>query len=116
MIAFAALLQWASIDAHHSLNLERDLVLEQPNGAPALTLKKGMQVTAVNQAPLDAILVQYYKMKLSPCSATMKKQTSEMTIVNDMYGIQLAEDCELSIYVEFRDLYTESPFSERTQN
>jgi hypothetical protein len=113
-MALAALLQWGALDVQQNLLLEQDLVLEQTQGAPGVTLPKGLKITLNDQYPLDQIRVQYYDLEISPCPASLKNQISDMTIINDNYGVELAKDCKIGMYVEFKDLYTDSPFSDLT--
>lgn len=103
--ALAGLIPWQSIELNQKLMLDVPIQLSEQ-----LTLKQNAKLIVTDLMPLDQINVMSFKMKITPCSSTLKTQTSDMVIVKDLYGFQLEKECELNVFLEFRDLQNPSLF------
>jgi hypothetical protein len=94
------------------IELNQKLVLNEPiTMSEKITLNQGTKLNVSDIIPLDQIRVLSYKMKISPCKAEMKTQTSDMVIIHDLYGAQLDQECVLNVFLEWIDLHQPSLFS-----
>lgn len=106
LAALSSPITWQEIDFNQKLLLNNALSLSEK-----VELKAGTQMKVADILPLDEIRVVAYKMKITPCKAFMKKETSDMIIVDDLYGAQLEKDCTLNVFSELSDLSKPSLFS-----
>lgn len=94
------------------IELDQKLVLNQPiTLSEKILLNQGTKMKVIDILPLDQIRVLSYKMKITPCKSSMKPQTSDMVIVDELYGAQLEKDCNLHVFLELQDLSKPSLFS-----
>lgn len=112
LLTLAAMLQWGAIDLDQSLTLQTNVTLNPLRGQTAsISLKKGTKLIVKDVIPLDSIRVLSYKLEISPCPAALKDKKSDMTIVDELYGVELSPGCVVDTFIELRDLNVESPFS-----
>jgi hypothetical protein len=112
----AGLLQWSVIDLGQNLTLEQDLVLKPKSGLASVMLTKGTRLMVKDIVPLDAIKVHSIVMEVAPCTSDLSSKFSDMTIVDDTYGLMLTKNCRLDTYIEWKDININSPFSESKPN
>ena len=111
LLTLVSLLQWGAIDFNQSVVLQQNLSLEALPGQRAVVLKKGTRLTVKDIVPLDQIRVLSHVLEVTPCPSELKNAKSDMTIINGVYGVELAAGCRVSTFVELQDLNTNSPFS-----
>jgi|GEM_PF-3344942 len=117
ILALAALLPWSALHPSQTLTLQQDWALETVQTAPGqntsfIAVPKNSQLTVDDFMPLDEIQVEYYEMSWKDCPDVLRNRTSEITIVKDVYGVELLPGCRLGVYVEYKDIESESPFTE----
>lgn len=117
MIATSMILaSLASPIAWQQIELDQKLILNEPIAlSEKLTLNQGTKMKVSDILPLDQIRVLSFKMKITPCKAAMKSQTSDMIIVDELYGAQLDKECVLNVFLELGDLSKPSLFSLMTK-
>lgn len=106
LATLATPITWQDIDFKQKLILNEPIALSEK-----LVLPAGTSTTVADILPLDDIRVLMFKMKITPCKGSLKNQTSDMIIVNELYGAKLEKNCELEIFSEFTDLSKPSLFS-----
>ena len=106
LAALVNTISWQQIDLNQKLILNDPIQLNQK-----ITLTAGTKLVVQDIIPLDELRVLSYKMNITPCSAAIKSEVSDMVIINDLYGTQLDKDCSLNVYLELGDLSKPSLFS-----
>ena len=101
-----ALLTWQQIELKQNLVLNEPIKLSQ-----TITLAPGTKTTVTEIQPLDEINVIDIQMEITPCTAQLKNEISDMVIVKDLYGTKLEKDCKLGIFLEMGDFSKASLFS-----
>lgn len=107
--AAAEVLQWADLELDQKLTLNQEILfLNEGLVIPAGTV---MEIEDLIGLPID---VELYQVKMKKCAFPSK--TAEMILLepyqkNDRsVGITLKENCVLEIFVELKDLYSNSLF------
>ncbi len=103
--AETAPLQWSEIETGMILKLVRDLKVDD-----TLTLHKGSTLAVNQQTPIDGIQVQQMELKLFPCDSSLDQRKIPMTILDETYGFELKQQCQIELYLEFKDFYKASFF------
>ena len=100
-VASADPLSWADLEPNSEVKLASGL------NVPGISLPAGTRFTVVDSTPLD-IEVQVIELEFSPCPSSISSKTVDLEMADADYGIELAKDCHVSWYVEFKDLYRSS--------
>ena len=106
LAALTSPISWQQIELNQNLLSNEPITLNQK-----VTLPTHSQLKVVELVSLDEIQVLSYKLKMIPCDSTLKNETSEMIILNNDYGFQLEQGCNLNVFVEIKDLSKPSLFS-----
>lgn len=108
---FAANLEWYDLEMYGRYFLKQDITFD--NG---ISFKAGEQFDMLDFIA-GGVPVAFFQMHQVNCQNA--DQTAEMILVdvpgenkNTVIGAQLEEGCNLGLYVETKDFFTESPFAE----
>jgi len=97
---------WQEIELNQKLVLNTPITLTEK-----LTLASGTNVKVTDILPLDQINVLAITVNLTPCKASMKNETSDMVLVQEIYGAKLEKSCKLNLFLELSDLHQPSVLS-----
>jgi hypothetical protein len=107
LAAHAEVTTWANFETGNDLLLKSDLVVNE-----SLTIKAGTEFFIDEASTLDPVPVMTFSGHFVPCAADIDVGTIEMTMIDhNNYGIEYAQSCKATLYVEFRDLSKESLFT-----
>lgn len=109
-------IKWVDISKDSKLRFTQDLHLEMIQTDKAFQIPNGTVVTTDERVSLGMINVELYKMTLSNCRdrrARAEMQLFDITQPNGKVvtaGVELTGNCQLEIFIETRDLYSQSFF------
>ena len=98
-------IQWSDLGIDKEYQLNQKIKLN-----PKIRLNLGTKLKLQNIMPLEMINVVSFEVRVLGCSSRQKELTTEMILVNELYGVQLEKNCSLHFYVESKDLYRDSLF------
>jgi hypothetical protein len=96
---------WSELEAGTIVKLKQPLRLEE-----GYLLKKGGTL-ALNQIRfLDPIQVEALSMRYFPCPRSFSDKKAALQILNEKYGLEMDLNCEITLFVELKDFYSDSLF------
>jgi len=116
IFALAALLPWSALQPSQTVTLQEDLALETVQATDLIAVPKNSQLTVEDFMPLDEIQVEYFELSWKGCPDVLQNRSSQITIIHDIYGVELLPGCRLGVYVEYKDIEGKSPFTEASSN
>jgi hypothetical protein len=96
---------WSDLEPGTVLRLRDSLQLEE-----GYRFKKGGTFALHRIDFLDSIQVEMLSLRLFPCPRSFADKKAELQIINEKYGLEMDLQCEITLFVEMKDYYSESLF------
>ena len=99
---------WADLEKDSSYTLSRDL-----NITSGFKLPKGTNLQYTDVLTLDPTPVLALSFRVSPCTSNLNQGPFSLAMIDNTYGLDYAKNCQVTIYLEWRDYYNESFFESK---
>lgn len=110
IFSLISFLAWTDLSINQTYTTHSPLKIEIKNQNDfILPEKTNIQLITIDD--LGMINVRLFTGTLTPCSEELSSVKSDMTIINDQFGVLISPNCKIEIFVENKDLSTESPFT-----
>ncbi|NDF15077.1 hypothetical protein EB061_07110 [bacterium] len=96
---------WSELEAGTIVKLRQPLLLEE-----GYRLKKGGALALHQIRFLEPIQVEALSMRYFPCPRSFADKKAALQILEEKYGFEMDLNCEITVFVEFKDFYLDSLF------
>lgn len=105
-----AALTWDDLELGENYSVVKSIPLTDQ-----FTLKTKSALKLLDIISLSPVPVFTFEFQLTKCDAATAKMKSEIVIVDDTYGVELSEGCNVTFYVEYGDYYSDTLLKARAR-
>jgi hypothetical protein len=106
-LIFSLALLWSQLETGSSVQLTETLT--GPEGEKLFSAKSTLIFSKIES--LGGISVVRFSGKFKTCPTALKNKKINLYLVKELYGFELHPQCRFQIYLESKDLNTQSPFA-----